>query len=240
MKQEENFTFKLTPRLQCIADMVPEGVRIADIGTDHAYIPIYLIKKGIASYAIASDLRPGPVARAVENVQRYGLMDSIDIRLGDGLEAIKRDEVDVIIVAGMGGILITEILDASKSLLSNIKRLILQPMIAQKEVRMWLLEHNFAIIDEELVAEGHKIYNVIVAEPGEQKFEKEIYYSIGKKLIEKRDPLLVQWINKSINTMKKIVMQLEDNHSDDSRMQMEEYKKKIWEYKKIKEMIERE
>ena len=113
-------------------------------------------------------------------------------------------------------------------------------MIAQKEVRMWLLEHNFAIIDEELVAEGHKIYNVIVAAPGEQKFEKEIYYSIGKKLIEKRDSLLVQWINKSINTMKKIVMQLEDNHSDDSRMQMEEYKKKIWEYKKIKEIIERE
>ncbi|NLY44256.1 MAG: SAM-dependent methyltransferase [Clostridiaceae bacterium] len=240
MKHKENKTCKLTPRLQLIADMVPAGTRVADIGTDHAYIPIYLVTKGIATYAIASDVRPGPVGKALENVKKYGLTNSIDIRLGNGLETIKPGEVDVIIIAGMGGILITDILTASKRVLNNIKRLILQPMIAQEEVRRWLAENHFIIADEALAAEGHKIYNIIAAEPGDEKIEKEIYYSVGKKLIEKRDPLLGTWLIKSINTMERILMQMEDKDSNNVCILREEFKKKIWEYEKIKKMIEKE
>lgn len=177
----------LTPRLQKIADLVPQCSVVADIGTDHAYIPLYLIKEGKTKRAIASDIKKGPVMRAEENVKRHGLDDKIDIRLGAGIETISPGEADVIVVAGMGGILISDILDASLNTASKARLLILQPMTAVMELREYLCEKDFKIENEYVVSEENKMYNIIVCSPkGKTSYSKrELYLGRG---IEKTSP----------------------------------------------------
>lgn len=233
-------TINLSPRLQVIADKVKQGHRIADIGTDHAYIPIYLVQKGIASFAIASDVRKGPLDKAFENIQKYGLEDKINVRLGDGLEKIKEGEVDTIILAGMGGILMCGILSRALPVLKTVKRLILQPMMAQEEVRKWIEANNFRIIDEELAIEGTKIYHVMVAEHGKESIEKDIYYYIGKELIKKKDPLLPKLIHMRVREIKKIIKQLEDKRSENVEVRLKECRARLKEYEKINELLSKE
>ncbi|MDK2798647.1 MAG: tRNA (adenine22-N1)-methyltransferase [Clostridiales bacterium] len=228
---------KLTPRLQLIADKVLPGARVADIGTDHAYIPIYLITKGISNYVIASDVKKGPVEKAKDNVKKYNLMHRIDVRLGNGLEKVSLGEVDTVIIAGMGGVLIAEILSAAKSALKTIDRLILQPMVGQEEVRKWLINNHFKIVDEELVMEGSKIYNVIVAEHGEDKIEKEIFNYIGKKLVEKKDPLLKNLLIDRITELNKIIIQLENKDSRNAYLRLKECRARLMEYKCLQQSI---
>ncbi|MCG8499671.1 MAG: class I SAM-dependent methyltransferase [Firmicutes bacterium] len=226
-------TVNLSPRLQLIADKVREGSAVADIGTDHAYVPIYLIQKGIATFAVASDVRKGPVEKAAVNVKKYGLQDRIDVRLGDGLEKIKQGEADTLIVAGMGGVLMCEILSAAVPIVETMDRLILQPMIGQEEVRRWLEGHDFKIIDEALSTEGHKIYNVIVAEKGKEEIDKEVYYEIGKKLIQNQDPLLKRLLLFKINEMHKIIGQLENKDSENASVRLGECRQRLREFEKL-------
>ncbi len=226
-------TVNLSPRLQLIADKVREGSAVADIGTDHAYVPIYLIQKGIATFVVASDVRKGPVEKAAVNVKKYGLQDRIDVRLGDGLEKIKQGEADTLIVAGMGGVLMCEILSAAVPIVETMDRLILQPMIGQEEVRRWLEGHDFKITDEALSAEGHKIYNVIVAEKGKEEIDKEVYYEIGKKLIQNQDPLLKRLLLFKINEMHKIIGQLENKDSENASVRLGECRQRLREFEKL-------
>ncbi len=181
----------LAPRLQKIADLVPKSDVVADIGTDHAYIPLYLIKEGKIKKAIASDIKKGPVTRAKENIKQYGMDDTIDIRLGPGLETVSPGEADVIVIAGMGGILISDILDASPEVVEKADVLILQPMTAARELREYLCEKDFKIEDEYVVAEENKIYNIIVCKPhGGAKYSiRELYLGRG---IEKNCPELYE------------------------------------------------
>jgi len=226
-------TVKLSPRLQLIADKVIPGAKVADIGTDHAYIPIYLVQKGISDYVIASDVRQGPVRKAIRNVEKYQFHDKINIRLGNGLETIHEREVDTVIIAGMGGVLITEILSNAHFILKDVKRLILQPMLGQEEVRIWLENHHYTIVDEELAKEEHKIYNVIVAEHGYEKIDKPIYYYIGKKLIEKRDPLLPELIQHRMIELENIIHKLIESESPNAKRRLEECEMMLEEYKKL-------
>ncbi len=234
-----NNRVKLSPRLQLIANKVLIGSFIADIGTDHAYIPIYLIQNGIALYAIASDVRHGPVDKANENVKKYQLEGKVDVRLGYGLEKILKDEVDTVIIAGMGGTLISEVLSAATPILKRINRLILQPMTGQDEVRKWLADNRFIILDEELVSEGEKIYNVIVAEHGEERIEKEVFYHIGKSLIAKKDPLLERLISGKIREMKNIIRQLEDKNSDNAYNKLVMCKEQLSELEELAKQIKK-
>lgn len=171
----------ITPRLKAIINNVT-CPKIADIGTDHAYIPIFLMENYLADKIIATDINKGPLNVARENIDKKGL--NIETRLGGGLSVIGAGEVDEIIIAGMGGILISEILDndidtAKKS------RLVLQPMNAQYELRKYLLSHGFRIISEDIAVEGFKVYNIIIAESGEMEpFETDFEYQIPKYLKE--------------------------------------------------------
>ena len=171
----------ITPRLKAIINNVT-CPKIADIGTDHAYIPIFLTEKKLADKIIATDINEGPLAVARENINKKGQSEKIETRLGGGLSVINAGEVDEIIIAGMGGILISEILDndidtAKKS------RLVLQPMNAQYELRKYLLSHGFKIISEDIAVEGFKVYNIIIAESGKmQPFETDFEYQIPKYL----------------------------------------------------------
>jgi len=154
---------KLTPRLRMVADTVRPGVAVADIGTDHAYIPVYLLQNGICPRAIAADLRKGPLANARAAVILFGLEDKISLRLSDGLDAVAAGEAQNIILAGMGGILITELLARTPWLRDSSVHLILQPMTHAEDVRRFLLANGFEILFENACFEGNRCYISICA-----------------------------------------------------------------------------
>lgn len=153
----------LDSRLLKIAEMVPVGAKVADIGTDHAFLPVYLIESQIASKVIASDVREGPLAVACKNVQKSTASDNIDLRLSDGLDKISAEEVDTVIIAGMGGELISDIINRAEWLKNSKYKIILQPMSSAPELRMFLSKNNFEIIREQAVLSVGRIYSVIEA-----------------------------------------------------------------------------
>ena len=203
----------ITPRLENIIKHT-DGKIIADIGTDHAYIPIYLIQNNLAEYVIASDIKKGPVSIAEDNIKSHNLSDKIEVRLGGGLSVLDKGEADTIIIAGMGGILISEIIDADiyKAKASN---LVLQPMNAQYELRKYLLSHGFKITDEDIAVEGHKVYNIINAENGEQKpFDSDFEYQIPKYLVNHK--YFKNLYDKKHREFTKVIKGLENSNDTDT------------------------
>lgn len=148
----------LTPRLRAVAELVPAGTRLADVGTDHAYLPAYLLTTGRILTAIGTEIRSGPLTRAKETAERYGLEEQLSLRLCDGLAGISADEVDVVTVAGMGGETILNILKAAPW--SFEKTCILQPMSAVEVLREELDRLGISIAKEVLVKEGETLYLV--------------------------------------------------------------------------------
>ncbi len=153
----------LDKRLSTVASMVRRGSRVADIGTDHAYLPVYLVQAGICSGGIAADIRSGPLDAARRTVTEAGLTDVIALRLGDGLAPVAADEADDIVIAGMGGETIVEILSAADWVKDTRLQLVLQPMTRAEELRRWLLTSGFTITEERLVRDGHRLYPVMAA-----------------------------------------------------------------------------
>ena len=167
----------LRPRLKAAADMVTAGRTVVDIGTDHAYLPAYLLLSGITPRAVAGDIGIQPLENAAETVKLYGLSDSISLRVSDGLAAVAPEEAQEITICGMGGTLIAEILEKADCLSRNT-HLILQPMTHAEDVRRWLCENSFAIDREVCVADSGRVYCCISAFFSEQKqsFEPGYYY----------------------------------------------------------------
>lgn len=185
---------ELAKRLAAAAAYVPAGSVAADIGTDHAYLPIYLVEAGICRRVIATDLRPGPFRSALRKVEEHKLNHSIDLRLGDGLKVIEPAEADVLVLAGMGGNTIREILDASPEVLDTVKMLVLQPMSDPGDLRHWLVARGWKMFDERLVEENGKIYVVIAAVPGCEEVKDTVLLELGPRLAEKKDPLFGRYL----------------------------------------------
>lgn len=201
---------KLSARLEKIVGLVDRGVRLADIGTDHAYIPIELLKSGKIDFAILSDINKGPLENARKEIRRQGLADKTDLRLGSGLEVLENGEVDQVIIAGMGGILIADLIEKKLGLCKSLDKMILQPMQAQEDLRSYLDKRGFSIIDEYLVREDFRIYEIMeVRYGGGTQDIDDIYYEIPTKLIEKKDPLLPDLLDKKIRENKSILEKLE-------------------------------
>ena len=156
----------LDARLLAAAKFVREGAYVCDVGTDHAYLPVYLVLTGRAMRALASDINEGPVMRAKESVAKYGVSDKIEVALGDGLSGADKYPITDVIIAGMGGELIASILDAAEWIKNEKYRLILQPMTHAEILREYLINNGFSIIDEDVVTEQNdrKIYQIICAE----------------------------------------------------------------------------
>ena len=158
-------TITLTPRLQAVAQWVPAGCHFADIGTDHAYLPVWLLQHGVISNAIAGDLREGPLEHARTTAARYGLTDAIDFRLSDGLQGLKPWEADCIAIAGMGGEAIRSILAAAPWTKEHT-RLILQPQTNLPQLRSWLTEAGYQIQADRCIREEGRWYTVLLVSGG--------------------------------------------------------------------------
>lgn len=186
---------ELTPRLRMAADLVPAGARLADVGTDHAYLPAALILKGKIPWAIAADLRRGPLDRARATVREYGLTGKVAFRLCDGLTGIRPDEVDAAAIAGMGGETIASILSAAPWTREEDVPLILQPMSSMPELRGWLQANGFSIQEERLAKEGDTLYTALLVRAGEMPPLSPAELWAGKN---SGDPLRGEWLDRWI------------------------------------------
>lgn len=229
---------KLSERLIAIANFVPNNSIVADIGTDHGYIPAYLIENKISKKVIGTDISKGSLDKIIEYIKELRFEDKIDTRLGDGLEVIKPYEVDTVIIAGMGGLLIRDILENHRKVSDSIIDFILQPMVAQKEVREYLIENNFEIIGEELVKEENKYYEIIHARKGKSLIEKEVYYEISPILIQNKHPLLKEFVDNKIATANKILKEIEGLQTEKSKERHLELTNAVKEYREVLGEIE--
>lgn len=188
----------LSQRLKMVSQYIPQGAVLADIGSDHAYLPTYLAQKGQIRKAIAGEINDGPYLSAKKQVQSSQCEDVVDVRKGDGLSIISKNEVDTVVIAGMGGRLITDILEAGKEKLpSDHTTLILQPNIGAVIIRNWLMVNHWNISHESILEEDDKIYEIIVA----HQAEETIYLSPSELLFgpilikEKSSAFLKKWKN---------------------------------------------
>ncbi|WAA11482.1 tRNA (adenine(22)-N(1))-methyltransferase [Fervidibacillus halotolerans] len=198
---------EISERLKTIALLIPKNSILADIGSDHAYLPIYALSKGIIRYAISGEVAEGPYQSALSNVNRYGLQEKISVRKGDGLTVIQpEDHVNCVVIAGMGGGLIENILKSGRKHLDGVQRLILQPNIHAYIVRKWLFENYWRITDEKIMEEDGHIYELLIAEKGnwdlpEEGREKQLFF--GPFLLKEHSPIFQkkwereknEWIN---------------------------------------------
>lgn len=197
----------LDERLLSALPYLTRGGRVADVGTDHAYLPIYLVENRIASFAVASDLRSGPLARAKENIEKAGLSDRIELVLCDGLSKIEPFRPDDILIFGMGGELIASILEAAPWIKNEKIGLILQPMSHPELLRSYLLENGFAILGESLSL-ADRIYQTIYARYGAK--ENETPYTavellIGRHNLAGNSPYLIPLLKRNIAILERIL-----------------------------------
>lgn len=192
---------QLTSRLYTVQTLVPQGARVADIGTDHGHLPISLIKQSISPKVIACDIREKPLLSAKENVEKSGTAH-IELRLGDGLDPVRPDEVDCIVIAGMGGEVIAGILDRADWVRDPRYTLLLQPMTSADVLRRFLCDNRFDIESERAVEDAGRLYTVIRAVyTGEEIPGDDLFYACGK--LNPSDPTAARYIAKQRDIAKK-------------------------------------
>lgn len=251
---------KLSQRLEMLGSLVPRGQAVADIGTDHGYLPIYLIQKGISPRVIASDVNQGPLKITRENLRRYLGDDwkekGVFLRQADGLAAFSPGEVSCAVLAGMGGLLMIRILESSPLQTRSLCRLILQPRNAPDKLRRWLLEKGFFICREALVREGKFIWEIMAAEPPERGRKKSRgenpaegdredpverafsgQYLVGLDLIRRKDPLLCEYLRRHMAVEENIYLASAASDQVKARKQREQAMKKMQLYRRILEYV---
>lgn len=200
----------LSKRLEQVAAFVPANARMADIGSDHAYLPAALALQGKISFAVAGEVVAGPYENMAKEIRDNGLEKVIVPRLANGLAAINpADKVDTVVIAGMGGTLIADILERGKEQLQGVKRLVLQPNVGEFRLRSWLLANRYQIMAERLVEEDDHIYEIIVAEPSPVPFSYSYYeLMFGPFLLEKKgsvfDAKWQDYINRQEGVLKQM------------------------------------
>lgn len=203
--------FKLSPRLKICADFVNAGSKIVDIGTDHAYLPIWLAKSGKIRSAIASDLREGPLKSAASNIEKYKVSDKVKVRLSNGFSNIDKNEFDIAILAGMGGNLIYDII--SKSPWLKDKTLILQPMTSAFELREFLYKEKYFVNDERAIYDEGKVYTVMFIDPTSKNPEYNGLYPYIGLLHNNMDNDARKYIEKEIIHLNNKIKGLEAIHN---------------------------
>ena len=219
---------ELGERLTRVSSYVPNGSKVCDVGSDHAYLPVYLIQNDQISCAIAGEVVEGPYLSAKQTVRDYRMEDRIEVRLGDGLKILsKEDEITAVTICGMGGELISRILEAGYSggHLNGRERLILQPNVAEHFVREWLMNHSYHIVEETVVEDNHRLYEIIVAEPVGKHIEyTELELKYGPILLKESSELSVVKWNRMNRKNKEILEQLQKSKTPQHE-KMEQFEK---------------
>ncbi|MEW6661563.1 MAG: tRNA (adenine(22)-N(1))-methyltransferase [Bacillota bacterium] len=228
---------QLSPRLAAVAQRVMAGYKMADIGTDHGYLPIFLVKEGIIPAAVASDISFGPYQSAYEQVQAHNLEHLIEVRHGDGLTVLEPHEVFTVVMAGMGGSTMIGILEAVPEVTRTIQRLVLQPMEDAPRLREWLVNHGWIIIDEDLVKETDRYYVILVAEPGLGQLLKPLEAEIGPHLLAVKHPHLMDFIARQEEQIKKIQTQLNLSSRPEVERKRRDLTNKLMELERVKEWL---
>ncbi|ANB58339.1 hypothetical protein GFC29_1746 [Anoxybacillus sp. B7M1] len=224
---------KLSKRLETVVSFIPKKSKLADIGSDHAYLPCYAYLHGYITKAVAGEVADGPFRSAQKQVEKTGLSQVIFVRKGDGLAVIEPDEVDCVTVAGMGGTLIAHILENGKEKLSGVQRLILQPNVGAHVVRNWLISHGWELVAERILEEDGQIYEVLVAEQGNglkpynhDHIEAELL--LGPFLLKERNDIFLKKWRSELEHWKKIIAQLEEKAlTQESMKKKQELERKI-------------
>lgn len=208
---------KLSKRMKAVSSMVTPGSILADVGTDHGYVPISLIQRKKIKKAIAMDVNKGPLQRAKEHIQEFQLEEYIETRLSDGVEKLEAGEVDSILIAGMGGELVIRIITEGMVVCRNTKELVLQPQSELGKVRKFLRENNFEIVDEDMVIEDGKYYPMMKVVPVDEitvweMLPKEVIPACdeyGPFLLKNGNPSLRKYLVKQHKQLTKILKELE-------------------------------
>jgi tRNA (adenine22-N1)-methyltransferase len=230
--------------LQLVADWAPDGEKgsrrdicVADVGTDHGFVPICLVERGIAARALALDVREGPLERAKEHVQRKGLDKKIDLRLGDGLKPLAPMEADMVVISGMGGELMLRILREGELVRPFVSRWIFSPQSELALFRHGLEELGLSICHETMVEEEGKYYTIMVAQPGQMSYSHEYCYRYGEILIQSGSLVLTGFLEREIAQLKKIQKRLEKEGSENRSRRLLEVERKLQEAKLVREAV---
>lgn len=231
---------QISKRLQRVAAQVQSGGVVADIGCDHGFTSIYLMENHLAQHVIAMDINEGPLERAKEHIHQFQMEKDISVRLSDGAKKLQPGEVDSILISGMGGGLICKILQDSGEVILSTKELILSPQSENYLVRQLLHEMGFFIDREEMLADQGKYYNIIHAVQGTQRFSEPEEYIYGKYLIEQKDTVLFEFLEKEQKRVKAILQGMSGKSlSESSSRQKEELEEQLQMMEKTKFLISR-
>ncbi|MBQ8148321.1 MAG: SAM-dependent methyltransferase [Lachnospiraceae bacterium] len=213
---------ELSMRMKQVADMVEPCKTVADVGCDHGYVSIYLIKQGIAEQVIAMDVRKGPLSRAEQNVQQEQLTGQITCRLSDGLEKLTYGEADAIVIAGMGGPLMIRILEQGAAKRQGTELLVLQPQSDIPAVRRYLHKIGYEIIEEAMLREDGKYYTVLKGVPQVHEEWSPVAYQYGKYLLESKSKILMEFLAQESQVLGQIRDSLRTQQTEKSRERLEE------------------
>jgi len=229
----------LSPRLQAVSDFVSAGDIVADIGTDHGYLPAYLLQHHISPKVFASDIREGPLSSAKKTAAELSLSEGIQFALADGLQGIEPLSVNTVIIAGMGGETIADILNDAPWVSSPGVKLILQPQTKVEVLVKWLDEHEFSIRDICLVRDAGRFYVVMMVLHGNVRLHHTYAECvIDRLLLEKRDPLLPEYLERILLSVQKRIAGLEkSNHAHSEEYAVEQ--ENLREFLAIKEEVSR-
>lgn len=189
-------------RIETILSMIPHCDAVADIGTDHGRVALAVLQRGIAGRVVATDISAASLSKAQALAAAEGVI-GMETRLGDGLRPISAGEADAAVLAGMGGRLIARILGDQEQTVRSIYTLILQPMHSLRDLRQWLYENQYRIMDERLAREGDRFFHVLKVVNGQDELRLPLHMEIGRKLIEMRDPLLPSYLSHLLYKLEK-------------------------------------
>ena len=225
----------ISKRLETIARYCPKGARVADIGSDHALLASYLLVEGIASFVIAGELNEGPYQAAVRQIEALPqVKNRASVRKGNGLEVLRPGEVDVILIAGMGGQLIVSILEAGADKLEGVSQLILQPNVGEELVRRWLFDNGWQLVAESILQEDGIIYEILVAKPGDadlpyagQDRSREELMRLGPCLWAEKHPLLREKWQREKGKWTRVLASLARSDKPEAAKRMEQVKQEM-------------
>lgn len=218
---------KLSKRLQAVADLVTEGLVVADVGTDHGYIPIYLIETGKCKSAFAMDVNKSPLMRAREHIVESNLQGKIETRQSDGVKALKIGECQSVVVAGMGGALTIRIMEEGEEIFRSLQEFVLQPQSELDKVRHFLQEHNYSVIKEDMIFEDGKFYPMMKVINQKSDNYNEMEFCYGKGLLQQRHPVLEKYLKKEIETKRQVLKHLEQETGEHIEKRVAELEREL-------------